>query len=212
MRIFIFCLTLLGFALVARADPPPKVFSHPSRIRYDGQCLSIDDQDVFIFSGSFDLSRFPRPLWRDGFRQIKDAGCNAVELRAPQGMTDLADWLRMSRDEFGLYAIVCPAADAATALVPAIAAGQITRQPAGRPGVILVQLDGGDLPSLYRQLTASGIDVPFFTRGVIECRDSADPLLGQVFDSLSAGSRSELDAIAPRTRHSGVSPRWTPPP
>jgi len=194
-RLFAFCLTLLGLALAARADPPPKVFSHPSRIRYDGQCLSIDDQDVLIFSGSFDPSRFPRPLWRERFRQIREAGCNAVEIKVPKNMADLADWLRLSRDEFGLYSIVCPAADAAAALAPAIAAGQITRQPAGRPGVILVQIEGADLPSLYRQLIAGGIDVPLFTCGMKECRDSADPLLSQVFDSVSAGSRIDLDAV-----------------
>ena len=55
-------LFFLGLS-AARADPAVKVFPHPDRIRYDGQCLTIDGRDTFIFSGSFHYFRCPKALW-----------------------------------------------------------------------------------------------------------------------------------------------------
>lgn len=108
-------------------DParPPKHFSHPDRIRYDGSCMTIDGKDVFIYSGSFHYFRVPRALWRDRFRKIKAAGFNTVETYVPWNwherqrpdnildtskfdFTELKAWLRMAQDEFGLYTIVRP--------------------------------------------------------------------------------------------------------
>jgi len=119
---------LLGLGLLAagvRADPPPKVFSYPDRIRYDGQCLTINGRDTFIFSGSFPYFRCPPSLWRERFRRLKEAGCNAVETDVPWNwherrmpaspddysqvdLREFQDWLRMAQDEFGFYTIICP--------------------------------------------------------------------------------------------------------
>jgi len=112
-------------APVSFADAPVKHFAHPDRIRYDGQCLTIDGQDTFIFSGAFHYFRTPKALWRERFQKIKDAHFNAVETYVPWNwcerdmpaglddfsktdLTDLKDWLKMAQDEFGLYTIVRP--------------------------------------------------------------------------------------------------------
>lgn len=118
---------LLGLTALAaaRADAPAKVFAHPDRVRYDGQCLTIDGKDILIFSGTFHYFRCPRELWRDRFRAIKQAGCNAVETYVPWNwhernppaspddysqvdLRDFKEWLRMAQDEFGFYTIIRP--------------------------------------------------------------------------------------------------------
>ena len=126
-------LSLLLSGGIAAADDldhadlnlPPKIFAQPDRIRYDGHCLTIDGQDVVIFSGAFHYFRCPKPLWRERFQKIKDAGFNAVETYTPWNwherdqpaglddyskvdLTDLKDWLKMAHDEFGLYTIIRP--------------------------------------------------------------------------------------------------------
>ena len=94
-------------------------------MRYDGQCLTLNGADIFIFSGSFHYFRCPKPLWRDRFRKIKEAGCNAVETYVPWNwherkmpsspddfsqvnLADLKEWLHMAHEEFGLYTIIRP--------------------------------------------------------------------------------------------------------
>ena len=196
MRRVIFCLGLIGFLLPARADPLPKTFSHPTRIRYDGQCLSLEDQDVFIFSAEFDYFQSPRPLWRDRFRALKGAGYNAVDTSVPANAAGLQDWLRMAQGEFGFYTIVCPEAAGLAGACPPIAAEQITRQAPGHPGVILVRIAGGDLRSLNRTAIAGGVEVPIFTEGSRECRGSADAALGRIFDSVTLSSPVDLAAEA----------------
>src|ERR1700722_937700 len=62
---------------------PPKVFSHPDRIHYDGHCLTIDGKDVVIFSGAFHYFRCPKELWADRFEKIKEAHFNTVETYVP---------------------------------------------------------------------------------------------------------------------------------
>lgn len=101
------------------------VFPHPDRIRYDGQCLTIDGKDVFIYSAAFHYFRCPPELWRERFRRLKEAGCNAVETYVPWNWSertapanpadfshiDLAEfqaWLHMAQDEFGFYTIIRP--------------------------------------------------------------------------------------------------------
>jgi hypothetical protein len=66
---------------VAPAAGPiePRVFSHPDRIHYDSQCLTIDGKDTMIFSGAFHYFRCPKELWPERFQKIKDAGLNCVE-------------------------------------------------------------------------------------------------------------------------------------
>ena len=103
---------------------PARVFSHPDRIRYDRQCLTIDGKDVFIYSGAFHYFRCPKELWRDRFQKIKDAGFNAVETYVawnwsePEmpsstndfskvNVSDLDEWLTMA-EQFGFYILVRP--------------------------------------------------------------------------------------------------------
>src|ERR1700722_11230613 len=77
-------LLLLGATAGNAADPlPPRTFAHPDRIRYDDHCLTIEGKDIFIFSGAFHYFRCPKPLWRDRFQKIRDAGFNAVESYVP---------------------------------------------------------------------------------------------------------------------------------
>ncbi|MGH7995742.1 MAG: beta-galactosidase [Opitutaceae bacterium] len=262
---------ILGFGLALGCFGPPALgaaasFANPDRIRYDGQCLTIDDRDVFVFSTSFRYFRCPRALWRDRFRRIREAGCNAVEtvvpwsLReraAPAGPDDfskidhggLRDWLRMAHDEFGLYTIVRPGPyvgerdgggfppwmpgkrppdagsdwlrgelpeflkwerDWMRAVGPVIAAQQVTRRAPGRGGVILVQIEGEydrfpniperervpALKALYEDARAAGIDVPIFSCWTKECRDSADPVLSQVFDTITVDHPWKIDETA----------------
>ena len=102
-----------------------KQFSHPDRIRYDGQCLTIDGRDTFVRSAEFHYFRVPRELWRDRFEKIKEAGFNAVdtyvpwnwhEREMPAGLNDFSKvdlsefkaWLDMAQNEFGFYTIVRP--------------------------------------------------------------------------------------------------------
>ena len=119
------CMALLfGVCLELAAEPASRTFPHPDRIRYDGQCLTIDGKDVFVYSGAFHYFRCPKELWRDRFQKIKDAGFNCVETYIawnccePQmpgdiddfskmDLTDVDDFLKMA-EEFGLYVIVRP--------------------------------------------------------------------------------------------------------
>ena len=117
--------SLLSFlCLFQAAAQPARSFSHPDRIRYDSQCLTIDGKDVFIYSGAFHFFRCPKELWHDRFQKIKDAGFNCVETyvawnwcepQMPDGTNDFSrvdlkdfdDWLTMA-EQFGLYVIVRP--------------------------------------------------------------------------------------------------------
>lgn len=104
---------------------PVKHFPHPDRIRYDGDCMTIENKDVFIYSAAFHYFRTPKELWRDRFRKIKAAGFNTVETYVPWNwhervapasiadqskfdFSDLSAWLKMAQEEFGFYTIVRP--------------------------------------------------------------------------------------------------------
>jgi hypothetical protein len=119
-------LVFLAAACARAADEPlpPRVFSHPDRIRYDSQCFTIEGKDTFIFSGAFHYFRCPKELWNDRFDKIKAAGFNAVETYAawnanePEmpssvddyskvNLKDLDDWLTMA-EAHGLYVILRP--------------------------------------------------------------------------------------------------------
>src|SRR5208337_3305744 len=91
--------TVMTAHLSAAADLPPRPFPHPERIRYDSRCLTIDGQDVFIYSGAFHYFRCPKELWRDRFQKIKEAGFNSVETyvawnwherQMPSGLNDFS--------------------------------------------------------------------------------------------------------------------------
>lgn len=102
-----------------------KQFVQPDRIRYDGSCMTIDGKDIFVYSAAFHYFRCPEELWRDRFRQIKEAGFNVVETYVPWNwhersmpsslsdttkfdFSDLKRWLKMAQEEFDLYTIVRP--------------------------------------------------------------------------------------------------------
>jgi len=122
LRLF---LAALALAVLAPLRADPKAFAHPGRIRYDGQCLTVNGRDLFIWSGSFHYFRCPKALWPERFQRIKDAGCNAVESYVPWNwhergepaspadfsqvdLADFRDWLRMAHDQFGFYTIIRP--------------------------------------------------------------------------------------------------------
>ncbi|MGH8022847.1 MAG: beta-galactosidase [Limisphaerales bacterium] len=245
----------------------PRIFSHPDRIRYDGQCLTIDGKDVFIYSGSFHYFRCPKKLWPDRFQKMKEAGFNCVETYVPWNyserqmpsglkdfskvnLRDLDDWLTLAQAE-GFYVIVRPGpyicAEWATggfpqwlltkkpkhplrsegwlrsddpvflkwsrhwydAVCPVIAKHQITRQPPGSAGVILVQLENeydfsvpfadavkiNQVKALAEFARADGIDVPLITCWTHQVRGSTDPVLRQVFDCCNFYPRWNVDGI-----------------
>ena len=108
-----------------QAAKPEKKFLQPERVRYDGSCMTIEGKDIFIYSAAFHYFRCPEELWRDRFRQIKEAGFNTVETYVPWNcherimpsglndnshfdFSDVKRWLKMAHDEFGLYSIVRP--------------------------------------------------------------------------------------------------------
>jgi Glycosyl hydrolases family 35 len=120
LAIALFLSASLYGADISSARP----FTHPDRIRYDSQCLTIDGKDVFIFSGAFHYFRCPKELWPDRFQKIKEAGFNTVETYVPWNwcerempagtndfskvdLKDFNDWLNMA-EQFGFYIIVRP--------------------------------------------------------------------------------------------------------
>ena len=122
-RVFALAIILLTARAPATAMPA-RVFPHPDRIRYDGQCLTIEGKDVFIYSGAFHFFRCPKELWANRFQKIKAAGFNCVETYVPWNwcerelpaslndfskvnLTDFDDFLTMA-EQFGLYVIVRP--------------------------------------------------------------------------------------------------------
>jgi hypothetical protein len=121
---FSLALVCSAATLLRAAEIAPRSFAHPERIRYDSHCLTIDGHDVFIYSGAFHYFRCPKPLWRDRFQKIRDAGFNTVETyiawnwherEMPAGVNDFSkvdlkefeEWLNLA-EEFGLYVIARP--------------------------------------------------------------------------------------------------------
>ncbi len=109
----------------AAAPLPPRRFFHPHRIRYDQHSMILEDKPFFMYSGSFHYYRCAKPLWRERFAKIKEAGFNTVqsyvawnmhEMRMPASLddfskidlTDLDEWLTMATQEFGLYVSIRP--------------------------------------------------------------------------------------------------------
>ena len=58
-------------------------FRHPERVRYDGQCFTIEGEDTFLYSGSFHYFRCPEGLWPERLAKIRAAGFNAIETYVP---------------------------------------------------------------------------------------------------------------------------------
>ena len=123
-----YILRSLLFALmvfISQLSFAQKKFAHPERVRYDGSCMTIEGKDVFVYSAAFHYFRCPEELWKDRFRQIKEAGFNTVETYVPWNwhertmplslddtthfdFSDLKRWLKMAQDEYGFYTIVRP--------------------------------------------------------------------------------------------------------
>ena len=117
-----------GGEFTASAAPeklPSRQFFQPQRIRYDRHSLILDGKVFFMYSGSFHYFRCAKPLWRERFAKIKEAGFNTVqsyvawnmhEAQMPSSvddyskidLTDLDDWLTMATQEFGLYVSIRP--------------------------------------------------------------------------------------------------------
>src|SRR5271170_6966282 len=111
-------------ALTTARPLPPRQLRFPDRVRYDSQCLYVENKPFLMYSGEMHYCRCPQPLWRARFEKIKDAGFNTVqvyvmwnyhEVSMPDSLddyskvdlTDLEDWLTMA-EEFGLYVSVRP--------------------------------------------------------------------------------------------------------
>lgn len=267
ITLLIWSLMCAGLIPVAgMAQEGPVRFSHPDRIRYDGQCFTIEGKDTFLYSGAFHYFRCPRALWPDRFRKIKEAGFNAVETYVPWNwherempdslddyskvnLRDLNEWLTMAHEQFGLHTIVRPGPYICAewdvgglprwicekvpaepghrpwtrsddpqfiawsrhwfhAVCPVIAAHQITRQPAGKAGVILVQLENEYdysgyseevklryLRALAEAAVAEGIEVPLFTCWTRPARASTDPVVSQVFDTCNFYPRWGIEGV-----------------
>ncbi len=93
------------------------------------------------------------------------------------------------------------------AVCPVIARHQITRQPVGAPGVILMQVeneyDYANFPdavkinyvkALAEDARADGIDVPLITCWTHPVRGSTDPVLRQIFDCCNFYPRWDVDS------------------
>ena len=104
---------------------PVKVFAHPERIKYDGDCFQIEGKDTFILSAAFHYFRTPKALWGDRIAKIKAAGFNTIETYVPwnwherdmpKGLDDyskidlseLGEFLDLVHNEFDMYSIVRP--------------------------------------------------------------------------------------------------------
>jgi hypothetical protein len=100
------------------------------------------------------------------------------------------------------------------AVCPVIARHQITRKPAGQPGVILVQVENeydfglpfsdeakeNHLRALVKFARADGIDVPLISCWTHQIRGQTDPLLRQVFDCCNFYPRWDVHGILPDIR------------
>jgi hypothetical protein len=120
----------------------------------------------------------------------------------PEGFK--GDWLRSSDPTYlawsrHWYRAVCRALERF----------QITRRPAGKPGIIMFQLENeydyaggsdethiGQLKALMQQAVDGGIEVPFVTCWTRQIRGSKDPLLSLVMDSCNFYPRWNVDSVA----------------
>jgi len=98
-------------------NPTWKRFSQPQIIRYDSECFTIHDRDVFLFGAEFHYPRCPRELWTDRFVKLKRAGFKQVETMVfwnyherEEGhfdFTEFEDFLKLAH-EMGFWVIVRP--------------------------------------------------------------------------------------------------------
>lgn len=95
----------------------PVRFARPEIVRYDSDCYTIHDRDVFIYSAAFHYFRCPQPLWRDRLIKHRQAGYNCIDIYIPwnwhervEGKMDLSELVAVLElaQELGLYVIARP--------------------------------------------------------------------------------------------------------
>lgn len=80
LTIFLLFLPLFNLPVVRAVETPTeasgknieKQFAHPERIRYDGSCMTIEGEDVFIYSAAFHYFRYPEALWHGRCLHFKE--------------------------------------------------------------------------------------------------------------------------------------------
>ena len=102
-----------GRAALLKEDDP--LFKYPHVIRYDADCFTIRDQDVFVYSAAFHYCRTPKELWCDRMLKLKLAGFNTIEtyvfwnyhepIEGQVDMTELEEFIRLVK-ELGLWMIL----------------------------------------------------------------------------------------------------------
>lgn len=99
-------------ALLEEAD---SLFKHPHVIRYDADCFTIRDKDVFVYSAALHYCRVPKELWRDRIMKLKLAGFNTIEtyvfwnyhepVEGQVDMTEIEEFIQLVK-ELGLWLIL----------------------------------------------------------------------------------------------------------
>lgn len=94
-----------------------KRFSQPQIIRYDSECVTVHDRDVFLFGAEFHYPRCPQELWADRFLKLKRAGFTQVQTmvfwnyhereKGHFDFTEFEDFLKLAQ-EMGFWVIVRP--------------------------------------------------------------------------------------------------------
>ncbi len=92
-------------------------FPMPGFIRYDGQCFTVNDRDMFLFGAAFHYPRCPQELWRDRLMKLHAAGFNVIETYAfwnyhepEEGHVDLSEFEAFVKlvGSMGFYIIARP--------------------------------------------------------------------------------------------------------
>lgn len=99
----------------ALVDETKPQFKHPHVIRYDANCFTIHDRDVFVYSAAFHYCRTPKELWRDRIAKLKLAGFNTIEtyvfwnyhepVEGQADMTEIEEFIQLVK-ESGLWMIL----------------------------------------------------------------------------------------------------------
>ncbi len=106
-----------GDFLYALPLPQVREFDNPHLIRYDANCLTINDRDTFVFSAAFHYPRCQKGLWRDRLEKLKRAGFNTIETyvfwnyhEREEGKPDLSEFEEFVKliKEMGFFLIARP--------------------------------------------------------------------------------------------------------
>jgi hypothetical protein len=89
----------------------------PGFIRYDGQCFTVNDRDMFLYGAAFHYPRCPRELWHDRLMKLRAAGFNVIETyvfwnyhEPTEGNADLSEFEAFVKlaGSMGFYIIARP--------------------------------------------------------------------------------------------------------